>query len=95
LFKLLTSPILYSGNKGIGYGLTTLVGVEDLWLAAPFQRHLQSLQTDLRVKAVGQLPAEHIPEKEIHDRHQVEKAFLQRDAGDSSGSHLIHGRYHV
>jgi hypothetical protein len=55
--------------------LTALVGVEDLWLAATFQGHLQDIETELRVKAVGELPAEHAPGMEIHDRHQVEDAF--------------------
>jgi hypothetical protein len=57
-----------------------LIGVEDLWLAAALQRHLKGIQTELRVKAVGEFPAEHIPGEEIHDRHQVEKAFIKCSA---------------
>ena len=64
--------------------------MEDLWLAAALQRHLQGIQTELRVKAVGELPAVaegfsegvDIPGVEIHDRHQVEESVLQRDVGD-------------
>jgi hypothetical protein len=50
--------------------------VEDLGPAATFQRHLKGIQTELRVKTVGELPAEDGPGEEIHDRHQVEKSFL-------------------
>jgi hypothetical protein len=39
--------------------LTALIRVKDLWLAAIAQRHL--LQAKLRVKAVGEFPAEHMP----------------------------------
>lgn len=60
---------------------TALVGVEDLWLAITFQRHLQGIQTELRDKAVRELSAEHVPGEENHDRHQVEEALLERDGG--------------
>jgi len=72
--------------------LATLVGVEDLWPAAASQRHLQSLETELRVEAVGELPAEDVSGEQIHDRHQVEESFLQRDVGDVGGPDLIHSR---
>jgi len=72
--------------------LATLVGVEDLWPAATSQRHLQSIETELRVKAVGELPAENVSGEQIHDRHQVEEPFLQRDVGDVCGPDLIHSR---
>ena len=45
---------------------------------------LQSLETELRVKAVGELPAEHVPGQQIHDHHQVEESLLQRVVGDVS-----------
>jgi len=83
---------LQPGNKVSGGELTTLVGVEDLWLAATFQRHFQGLQTELPVKAVGELPAEHMPGEEVHDRNQVEEAFLEGDVGDVSRPDLIHSR---
>ncbi len=69
-----------------------MVGVEDLRPAATAEGHLQSLQAKLCVKAVGELPPEHMPGVEIHDRHQIEEAFLQRDVGDVGGPHLIHRR---
>ncbi len=40
------------------------------------RRHLKGIQTEFRVKAVGELPAEHVPGEQIHDRHQLEKSFL-------------------
>ena len=64
--------------------------MEDLWLTATSQGHFQSLQAELRVKAFGEIPAEHVPGEEIRDRHQVEEAFLQRDVGDVGGPDLIH-----
>ena len=64
--------------------------MEDLWPPATFQCHLQGVQTELRVKAVGEFPAEHIPGEEIHDRHQVEEPFLEGDVGDIGGPYLIH-----
>ena len=72
--------------------LTALVGVEDLWPAATFKCHLQGIETELRVKAVGELPAKDIPGVEIHDRHQVEESLLQWDVGDIGGPGLIHRR---
>ena len=68
--------------------LTALVGVEDLWPAASSQR----LQVELRVKAVGELPAEHVSLDQIHDRHQVEESLLLRDVGDVGGTDLAHSR---
>jgi len=81
---------LRPGHEARRGELTALVGVEGLWLTAAFQHHLHSLQTELRVEAVRQLPAEHVPGEEIHDRHQVEKTLLERDVGDVGGPHLIH-----
>ncbi len=66
-----------------------MVGVEDLRSPDTAEGHLQSLQAKLRVKAVGQLPAENMPGVEINDRHQVQEAFLQWDVGDVSGPYLI------
>ncbi|WP_255440008.1 hypothetical protein [Synechococcus sp. PROS-9-1] len=39
--------------------------MEDLWLAACLQRHLQGIDAELRVKAVRELPAEHVPGEQI------------------------------
>ena len=69
--------------------LAALIGVEDLGPAATFQRHLKGIQTEFRVKAVGELPAEHVPGEQIHDRHKVEEPLLQRDVGDVCGPHLV------
>ncbi len=74
--------------------------MEDLWLAATFQRHLQGIQTELRVKAVGELPAVgeaisvglHVPGEKIHNRHHVEETFPHRDVGDIGRPDLIRGR---
>ena len=81
---------LQPGHKVSRGELAALVGMEDLRPAATAEGHLQGLQAELRVKAVGELPAEHMPGMEIHDPHQVEKTFLQRDVGDVSCPHLIH-----
>ncbi len=64
--------------------------MEDLWLTITFQRHLQGIQAELRVKAVRELPAEDVPGEQVDDRDQVEEAFLQRDVGDVGGPDLIH-----
>jgi len=85
-----------------GGELTALVGVEDLRPAAASQRHLQSIETELRVKAVGELSAVaegfsegvDVPGEQIHNRHQVEEPSLQRHVGDVGGQHLIHSRDH-
>jgi len=81
---------LQPGHKVRRGELAALIRVEDLFLAATLQRHFQSLETELRVKAVGELPAEHISGEQIHDRHQVEKTLFQRDVGDVGGPDLIH-----
>jgi len=72
--------------------LSALIRVEDLGLTITCQHHLQGIQTKLRVKAVRELPAEHIPREKVHKRHQVEKTFLQRDVSDVSGPHLVECR---
>ncbi len=66
--------------------------MEDFWPASAFQHNLQSLQAELRVEAVRELPAQHVSGEQVHDRNQIEKAFLQRDVGDVRGPHLIHSR---
>ena len=66
--------------------------MEDLRSPATAEGYLQSLQAKLRVKTARQLPAENMPGMEIHDRHQIEEAFLQCDGGDVSGPHLINRR---
>ena len=83
---------LQSGHEAGCGELTALAGVEYLWSACASQCHLKSLQTELRVQAVRELPAEHIPGEEIHDRYQVEESFLEGDGGDIGGPHLIHSR---
>ena len=79
-------------RRSLESGLAALIRVEDLWLTATSQRHLQGVQAELRVKAVGELPAEHVPGEQIHDRHQVEESLLQRDVGDVSRPDLVHCR---
>ena len=71
--------------------------MEDLWLATTCQCKLQGIETELRVKAVPlrgsqglrELPAEHVSGEQIHDRHQVEESFLQRDVGDIGRPDLV------
>lgn len=46
------SVSLQAGHEVGGGELAALVGVEDLWPAATAECHLQSLQAELRVKAV-------------------------------------------
>ena len=65
--------------------LAALVRMEDPGLAPTPQGHLQGLQTELRVKAVGELPAEHMPGVKINDGRQVEEAFPQRNVGVGVG----------
>ena len=72
-----------------------MIGVEDLWLIAASQSHLKGIQRELCVKAVRERPTEHVSVEEIHDRHQVEEALLERDVGDDGGPHLIHSRVRV
>ena len=64
--------------------------MEDLWLVASLQRHFQRIAAELRVKAVGEPPAEYVPGEQIHDRHQVDESFPQWDVSDVGGPDLIH-----
>ncbi len=80
--------------------LTDLVGMEDHWPAATFKCHPQGIESELGVKAVGELRAVaegfyewvHVPDEQIHHRHQVEEGFLQWDVGDVGDPGLIHSR---
>ena len=65
--------------------------MKDLWPAATRQGHLQRIHAELRVQAVGQLPAENIPGEQVHDRNQIQEAFAQRDVGDIRRPNLING----
>jgi hypothetical protein len=65
------------------------LGLELSFSGSPTEGHLQSLQAKLCVKAVGQLSAENMPGVEIHDRHQVQEAFLQWYVDDVSPPHVI------
>ena len=40
-------------------------------------------------QGVRELPAEHVSGEQIHDRHQVEESFLQRDVGDICRPELV------
>jgi len=66
--------------------------MEDLGLAATGQGHLQGLQAELRVKAVGELPAEHMSGEQIDNGHQVQEALSQWDVGDIRRPGLIWSR---
>jgi len=66
--------------------------VEDRWLSAASQRHLKGIQTELRVKAVREVPAKGVPGEEFNDPHQVEEPLLQRDVDDIRGPDLSHSR---
>ena len=66
--------------------------MEDFWLASAFQRNLLSLQSELCVESIVEVPAEHLPGEHVHDRHEEKKGFLQQDLGDVRGPHLIHIR---
>ena len=65
--------------------------MKDLWPAATRQGHLQRVHAELRVQAVGQLPAENIPGEQVHDRNQIQEAFAHRDVGDIRRPNLING----
>ena len=76
----------------VGRGeLTTLVGMKDLWSAATRQGHLQRVHAELRIQAVGKLPAENVSGEEVNDRDQVQEPFAQRDIGDIRCPNLING----
>jgi hypothetical protein len=62
-----------------------LIRVEDLWLAASFKGNLQSLQAELHVKAVAELPAEHMPGEESHHGHQRQESLSSWSVGDIGG----------
>ena len=85
-------PPGWTDQRGDNFPETGGVGVEDLWFAIPCQRHLQGIETELRVKAARELPAEHVSGEQIHDRHQIEESLLQRDIGDIGSPDLIHSR---
>ena len=62
--------------------MVALITVEDLWFVTTCQCHLEGIETELRVKAVRELPAEHVSGVQIYDRHQVEESLQERDGGD-------------
>jgi hypothetical protein len=64
--------------------------MEDLGLTSTRKGHLQRFQAKLCVKAVGELPAEHMPRTKIHDSHQIKKALLEWDISDIGSPYLIH-----
>lgn len=47
----------------------------DLWPATTGQSHLQRVHAELRIPAVGNLPAENVLGEHVHDRHQIQKPF--------------------
>ena len=55
------------------------VGVNDLRPVATAASHLQSLMSELRVKAVGERPAQRLLGVDVQDRRQVRQSHLQRD----------------
>ena len=65
--------------------------MKDLWPAATGQGHLQRLHAELRIQAVGKLPAENVSGEEVNDRHQIQEPFVQRDIGDIRRPNLING----
>lgn len=67
--------------------MTSLIG----WKISGL-RPSPELQTDVHVKAVQELSAEHVPLEKIYDRHEVKEAFLQSEICDSGGPILIHSR---
>jgi hypothetical protein len=63
--------------------------VKHLSPTATRECHLQSLQAELRVKDVGDLPAEYMPGEEINHGHQIEESLLEGDVGDVGCPDLI------
>lgn len=71
--------------------------MEDLWLVATAQGHLQCFLTEFLVKATRDLPALAagffkelvITREQIHDRYQVEASFLQWDRSDIGRPDLV------
>ena len=60
---------LQSGHEVTRCELTALIGVEELWRASIVQRHLQGIQAEFRVKAVGELLVEDVPREESAVAH--------------------------
>jgi hypothetical protein len=58
-------------------------------LTATLQSHPQSLKAEMRLKAVGELPSEHIPGEDIHDRHSLEETFPLCDVVDVGRPYLV------
>ena len=65
--------------------------MNDLWPIATRQGHLQRLHVELRIRAVGKLPAENVSGEEVNDRHQIQESFAQLDVGDLRRPNLING----
>ena len=51
--------------------------MEDLRLTATAEGHFQCLQTEFRVKAASELPAENISGEQIYDWNKEEESLLQ------------------
>ena len=65
--------------------------MKDPWSAATRQGHLQRLHAELRIQAVGKLPADDVPGEEVNNRHQIQGPFAHRDVGDIRCPNLING----
>ncbi len=70
---------LQSSGKLYGGELCPLIRVEDLRAAMARQRLLQGLHTTGRVQRIGQPPRQYLARRPVHDRHQIQKAPLQRE----------------
>jgi hypothetical protein len=73
----------HAGEVGAGE-LTALIGVENLRLTESPQRLFQGLDTEVGMQRVRTPPGQNRSRMPIHDRHQGDEAFGQRNVGADS-----------
>ena len=58
-------------------------------VAVSGQRFIQRLDTERNIHGVRQPPGENMTRRPVHDRHQIQKAALNRDVSDIRAPDLI------
>ena len=76
-------------DERVGGELRSLIGVEDLGRAVEGEGLVQGGHAEVDRHGVGQTPGEHLARVPVHDRHEVEESFLERDVGDVGTPHVI------
>lgn len=63
--------------------LPALISMEDLGLAGTGQGHLQGVQVESQVTAVGEFLSEHVPGEQVPNRYRLREAPASLDLNDT------------